>query len=765
MDTKLKNNKRISFLLAFLLVTVAVVIFCSQYPVFEKNVQKHKVNVLQSEEFLTEVYRGNLVLYRELAEKAAGELVQYKDLFLQVEEKEADIVYDGSYYSVGALWSETAGEILNDLLKQWEDMVLDREHGIVWEADYCMVDRVTGTRISNTGNAIDKLGTTEADEELKAYYPYYIKMSFNDTGYLEQVSVKGENPDELLRAVQNLMGRSKFLSNSFWSRSPFGGEGEDIYFYYDNTEMKASTTIYNAPRNCTVCYAFSRQQINNLNAANDRDWYNYYAYSGVSGSLLELFLLLAATAFLLPLWKRYTLHKGKAVQIPVELTAVVMLLELGIGVDWIRSLVSGMNGGSLAGMISGNIGFVREYLSDRTAWVIAETINVVVLYLAFGGWYYLVTALGGVWELGIAGFIRERSLIYRYAGKIWRFLKRTVQRFADELLHVDLGEKANKTVFRLVAVNFIILGLICAMWLFGWLALILYSVVLYIVLKKYVQRIQEQYRRLLEATESIAGGNLHTEFDKDWGIFESYKEELAEIQSGFSKAVEEEVKSQKMKTELITNVSHDLKTPLTAITTYIELLKEENLTEGQREEYLAVLENKALRLKTLIEDLFEVSKAGSGNVTLNLQDVDIGNLMRQVYLEYEDKVEEADLIFRFRLPEEKVILKLDSQKTYRIFENLYTNIIKYAMPHTRVYVNLERIGDEIVIELKNMSSVELNIPAESLTERFVRGDSSRNTEGSGLGLAIARNFAELQKGQMKVDIDGDLFKVTLRWRM
>ncbi len=144
-------------------------------------------------------------------------------------------------------------------------------------------------------------------------------------------------------------------------------------------------------------------------------------------------------------------------------------------------------------------------------------------------------------------------------------------------------------------------------------------------------------------------------------------------------------------------------------------------------------------------------------------EVDICNLMRQVYLEYEDKVEEAELIFRFAMPEEKVILKLDSQKTYRVFENLYINIIKYAMPCTRVYVNAEKTEQGIWIELKNMSSMELNIPPEELTERFVRGDSARNTEGSGLGLAIARSFVELQGGKLNIEIDGDLFKVIITW--
>ena len=216
-----------------------------------------------------------------------------------------------------------------------------------------------------------------------------------------------------------------------------------------------------------------------------------------------------------------------------------------------------------------------------------------------------------------------------------------------------------------------------------------------------------------------------------------------------------------MKTELITNVSHDLKTPLTAITTYIDLLKEENITEEQRKEYLGVLEKKSLRLKTLIEDLFEVSKANSRNVTVNLVDVDICNLLRQVYLEYEDRVEESNLIFRFRMPQEKVILKLDSQKTYRVFENLYINIIKYAMTGSRVYVNLEQEEKEVRIELKNMSATELHVEPDELTERFVRGDSARNTEGSGLGLAIAQSFVQVQGGRMEVSVDGDLFKVVL----
>ena len=181
-------------------------------------------------------------------------------------------------------------------------------------------------------------------------------------------------------------------------------------------------------------------------------------------------------------------------------------------------------------------------------------------------------------------------------------------------------------------------------------------------------------------------------------------------------------------------------------------------TFGLREEELIGID-----LKRLIEDLFEVSKASSRNVTVNLMEVDICNLMRQVYLEYEDKIEDANLIFRFRMPEEKVVLRLDSEKTYRIFENLYSNIIKYAMPGSRVYVDLDNQDKRVVIGLRNMSAVELRVHPEELTERFVRGDSSRNTEGSGLGLAIAKSFTEIQGGKMEIVVDGDLFKIVLSW--
>ena len=328
---------------------------------------------------------------------------------------------------------------------------------------------------------------------------------------------------------------------------------------------------------------------------------------------------------------------------------------------------------------------------------------------------------------------------------------------------INLDDKNNRIIFKIVLINFVILVIFCTFGYYGTLGLLIYSAILFYVLRKYFNDLKNKYRLLLNATNEIAEGNLDVQIEGELGVFSPFRTEIEKIQSGFKKAVDQEVKSQKMKTELITNVSHDLKTPLTAIITYVNLLKEEK-DEERRKDYVDVLERKSLRLKALIEDLFEISKASSQNVTLDLMSVDIINLFKQVKLELDDKIKEADLDFRMTLPEEKIILTLDSQKTYRIFENLLVNITKYALPHTRVYIEMMTEGQEVVIRMKNISAAELNFNPEEITERFVRGDVSRNTEGSGLGLAIAKSFVELQRGTLKIETEADLYKVEIRFK-
>ncbi len=310
--------------------------------------------------------------------------------------------------------------------------------------------------------------------------------------------------------------------------------------------------------------------------------------------------------------------------------------------------------------------------------------------------------------------------------------------------------------------NFIAILLISFLWYYDVWALVIYSIVLFLFLRRYLNRVQRQYRQILKITSTLAEGRLDVPIEGDAGIFTPVQEELVKIQAGFRKAVEREVKSERMKTDLITNVSHDLKTPLTAIITYVDLLKNEE-DEEKRREYIGILERKSQRLKVMIEDLFEISKATSKNVTLHFMDLDIIGLLKQVELEYDRDIKAAGLDIRWSLPGEKVVLRLDSQKAYRVFENLIVNITKYALPHTRVFIDVEETDREAVVRMKNVSAAELTFDTEEITDRFVRGDASRNTEGSGLGLAIARSFTELMHGTLQVSTEADLFRVEIRF--
>lgn len=219
-----------------------------------------------------------------------------------------------------------------------------------------------------------------------------------------------------------------------------------------------------------------------------------------------------------------------------------------------------------------------------------------------------------------------------------------------------------------------------------------------------------------------------------------------------------------MKSELITNVSHDLKTPLTSIINYIDLLKEENITDDKRARYIEVLDMKSKRLKILIEDLFEASKAVSGNMNFTKEDLNIVSLLRQVIGELEEKINHSQLDIITKWPEEKVILYLDGRKTFRVYENLLNNIIKYSMKNSRVYIDVINNEDEVIIILKNISAYQIDFSSEEIVERFKRGDKARSTEGSGLGLSIAKSIVELQGGEFNIEIDGDLFKVITKFK-
>ncbi|MEH7272512.1 HAMP domain-containing sensor histidine kinase [Neobacillus vireti] len=268
----------------------------------------------------------------------------------------------------------------------------------------------------------------------------------------------------------------------------------------------------------------------------------------------------------------------------------------------------------------------------------------------------------------------------------------------------------------------------------------------------------KKFTAIQEGVERIKDGDIQHTIDVDGkGEFAKLASNINSITDGLKAAVNSELKSERLKTELITNVSHDIRTPLTSIITYVDLLKTEK-DPAKVEQYIEVLDQKSKRLKVLTDDLFDAAKASSGNIPVQFERIDIISLISQGLGEVSDKIEDLGLEFRFKHPKEKVYVTADGKLLWRSIENVLSNIFKYALNGSRVYIDIEDAGSEILLTFKNISAYELNISADELMERFKRGDESRSSTGSGLGLSIAKSLIEIQRGKFTIEVDGDLFK-------
>lgn len=374
----------------------------------------------------------------------------------------------------------------------------------------------------------------------------------------------------------------------------------------------------------------------------------------------------------------------------------------------------------------------------------------------------LFTAMG-IFEIkymltsGFCRYWKEDSLIGSICGNVKR-------RF-EKLSEVDLSDKTDTVLLKYVLIQMVIVGVIACFWSFGIVLSVLYSVLLFFYIRKKLKKVQKDYQVLLKEAHQLADGRFDEEITQDVGIFNALGEEFKNVCTGFEKAVCEEMKSQNMKTELISNVSHDLKTPLTGIKNYAELLGQNNVSEQDKQVYLENLQHYIDRLNNLIEDLFEVSKVNSGNIELNPVELNVVALIQQAQAETEDLLKQKNLTVILDAPENGIVQALDGDKTYRIFENLFTNIAKYALPGTRVYVSATAQPEYTEIVFKNISEAQMNFTPEEIVERFVRGDKSRHESGSGIGLAIVKSFTEVQNGTFSIEIDGDLFKAVVRFKV
>ena len=373
-----------------------------------------------------------------------------------------------------------------------------------------------------------------------------------------------------------------------------------------------------------------------------------------------------------------------------------------------------------------------------------------IVLTAFLADFKVRVKLGKWWQNTLVYYIY--SFVSKLWKKFWNFNK-------EVFLSLPLIWKTALVVFGIYCIEFFMFILFyneqdiyLVLWIMGKIFLI--PAILYFAL---------MLRRLQRSGEELAAGNLsyHTDTSKMFWDFKVHGENLNNIALGMSKAVEERLKSERMKTELITNVSHDIKTPLTSIINYSDLISKESCENEKIKEYSVALHRHSERLKKLINDLMDASKVSTGNIEVLLAPCEADIFLTQAAGEYEEKLNEHELNLITKIPPESLKIMVDGRHMWRIFDNLMNNVFKYAQGGTRVYLTLEERNNRAVFSLKNISHYPLDISSEELMERFVRGDKSRHTEGSGLGLSIAKSLTELQNGEFDLTVDGDFFKVVM----
>lgn len=577
-----------------------------------------------------------------------------------------------------------------------------------------------------------------SDKDDKSKYTLYSTLKYDKDGYLtEDGDLSYESFSE--SAVEDILARVIGYEYT---------EAGDKLYNINGAIINESEIKINIPTDMEITYIIPEKIISEGAIYNNTlSWNNYFEFillamilcSGILG-LFMLFYPIKVVEEVNP----YLLIKKWKAEINIAILATVITFAImGTYVlcgytlnDYLINILEKYNVGNANLLIN---------IINLAAWII----TLFVISLGFFQIKY-------IFAHGFFRYLKEDTLI----GSFLRYIKKKFNQIAE----IDLSDNLSKTIMKYVLINTLIVIFMITFWAYGYILAIIYGFASFFYIKDKVLKIQKDYKKLLEATRELGRGNFDDKINEDVGVFNSLKDEFKNIKTSFERAVKEETKSQNMKTELITNVSHDLKTPLTCIKNYIVLLQDDNISEEARHEYLDNLNQYSNRLTNLIEDLFEVSKVNSGDISLELMELNIVALIEQVQAECSDLLMANELSVIHSFENSEIILTLDGGKTYRIFENLFTNIGKYSMERSRVYINVKEIDDEVIIEFKNISKAQMNFTSEEIVERFVRGDKSRHENGSGLGLAIVKSFTEIQGGSFQINIDGDLFKTIITFK-
>ncbi len=711
--------------------------------------------------------------------------------FVDIAEYAEKGIITGEYDSEGLYYR--LGDLLNWAQKGWDYSTVEID-----AEGYLTLHLENASNVSELKEDLEKYFLTSS-QEWNAYYQYYQNVSgVSDTSYDEAYAkrvlnelYKPENYRSIvsyatdtgmdLETIYSLMDKTleNIVSDVLSYRDNvniFSSEFSNVRYFLIDRELnqvytnvaelqKASEDEIGEYVKSLGAYCYYDNQILSIDAHNITlsvtDLYGYAEKYGMSGSDNYVLGLGIDTTY--P--ARDVLYSGFERYQTLQPIAWIALMAGVIGiVGYFVTIVFLTAKAGESPEIEGiQLNWFDYWKTEISALVIAglASLGIVPLFIVDEYFSFLTNeGIIGFVALGencvfLAGWL---SLMRRAKAKtLW---KNSISYQIVELLKGVFanGKRSTKVVLLFagyVLTNYILQG-------FGTVGIVL-SILFNAVVAGLLLKEALQDQKLLDGMKKIEEGELNYQYDVE--AFGGFRKEFAQTLNGvnevFLNSVMESMKNERMQTDLITNVSHDIKTPLTSIINYVDLLKRENIENEKARGYIEVLEQKSHRLKHLTEDLVEASKISSGNIKLEFMQIQMQEMIYQAGGEFVDKFEARGLTLIENLPQEPLYIRADGRRLWRVLENLFNNVAKYAMPNTRVYVDLIDLGNEIKFSIKNISEQRMNIEAKDLTERFIRGDISRSTEGSGLGLSIAKNLTELQGGKFSIYLDGDLFRATI----
>ena len=591
------------------------------------------------------------------------------------------------------------------------DLQLDRQK----DFDYTIYDHVTNETYYNN---IDLYHDYDSEE-----YPWYIKVVYDDKGNAKYSDQNGNDFNYIL------------------------GDYMEYFSDIDVDDQKVSD-VMDPISNKTIIYGLKKDN-------NGFGRYNYLTSLTYEKTLMYSIVPCALGVILMMLLVLFIPYQYEKESTKLNFVANIKFGILAFVITWIVLLFGMLGVWCLVQIPYTSIeNFAKEF---RMTVDNIELLRDVCLFVSIVVELLMVIIVTYVFKVmfkkGIGTYFKENTILgYIVSKSSVLYHKIVTFDFSDPVLLIVL--KGSLIIMAICISTSLLLGVSLA---YGFIVTLIISIVNYL----FISKVKKDHDELLDITSKIADGDFDVKANDNMIYFKEVCNNVTSIKASFEKSVKEEVKSQNMKTELISNVSHDLKTPLTNIITYTDLLKNENLSKEDIKGYVESLERAGNRLKTLIDDLFEVSKANSGDIKLDIQNVDIIAIIKEAILESSELLNAKKLTIKENYSDNSIIMPLDGNKTYRIFENCLSNISKYALEYTRVYVDVTQDDKQVKIVFKNVSNQEMDFDSEHIMERFVQGDKSRNTVGSGLGLAIAKSFANIQNGDFKIETDGDLFKAII----